>query len=87
LVSSKSAFIVASETEAPFRPSNLQLPIRSAVGWSDQTAVLNFTPNGEQGAVWQSGAGPAADPEGNVYVMAANGTFDTTLNSAGFPAR
>ena len=51
-----------------------------------QTAVLNFTPNGEQGAVWQSGAGPAADPEGNVYVMAANGTFDTTLNSAGFPS-
>ena len=27
------------------------------------------------------------DPEGNVYVMVANGTFDTVLNSQGFPSR
>jgi PQQ-like domain len=52
-----------------------------------QTAVLNFTPNGEEGSVWQSGAGPAADTQGFIYVMAANGTFDTALNSQGFPAR
>ena len=52
-----------------------------------QTAVLNFTPNGLQGSVWQSGAGPAADGQGNLYVMAANGTFDTTLDSKGFPSR
>jgi hypothetical protein len=50
-----------------------------------QTAALNFTPNGKEGAVWQSGAGPAADPEGNVYVLAANGTFDAMLDSKGFP--
>jgi hypothetical protein len=52
-----------------------------------QTAVLNFTPNGKEGSVWQSGSGPAADPEGNIYILAANGTFDTTLNSEGFPSR
>jgi outer membrane protein assembly factor BamB len=52
-----------------------------------QTAVLNFTPNGEEGSVWQSGAGPAAGPQGNIYVLAANGTFDTALNSKGFPSR
>ena len=52
-----------------------------------QTAILNFTPNGEEGAVWQSGAGPAADQQGNIYLLAANGTFDTTLNSEGFPSR
>jgi outer membrane protein assembly factor BamB len=52
-----------------------------------QTAVLNFTPNGQMGSVWQSGAGPAADSQGNIYVLAANGTFDTTLNSNGFPSR
>jgi outer membrane protein assembly factor BamB len=52
-----------------------------------QTAVLNFTPNGKEGAVWQSGAGPAADPEGNIYLLAANGTFDTVLNSNGFPSQ
>jgi outer membrane protein assembly factor BamB len=52
-----------------------------------QTSALNITPNGEEGAIWQSGAGPAADPEGNIYLMAANGTFDTVLNSSGFPSK
>lgn len=52
-----------------------------------QSAVLNFTPNGEEGSVWQSGAGPAADPQGYIYVLAANGTFDTQLNAKGFPSR
>ncbi len=52
-----------------------------------QTAALDITPNGEEGAVWQSGAGPAADPQGRVYLMSANGTFDTVLNSDGFPSR
>jgi outer membrane protein assembly factor BamB len=52
-----------------------------------QTAALNLTPHGEEGAIWQSGAGPAADSQGNVYVMVANGTFDTALNPEGFPSR
>jgi outer membrane protein assembly factor BamB len=52
-----------------------------------QTAVLNLTPNGEEGAVWQSGAGPAADDQGNIYLMVANGSFDTKLNAEGFPSR
>jgi outer membrane protein assembly factor BamB len=52
-----------------------------------QTAALDTTPNGEEGAIWQSGAGPAADPEGNIYLLTANGTFDTILDSQGFPAQ
>jgi outer membrane protein assembly factor BamB len=52
-----------------------------------QSSVLNFTPNGDMGSVWQSGAGPAADPQSDIYVLAANGTFDTGLNSKGFPSR
>jgi outer membrane protein assembly factor BamB len=52
-----------------------------------QTAVVNFTPNGDEGSVWQSGSGAAADTEGNIYVMAANGTFDPTLDPKGFPSR
>jgi hypothetical protein len=51
-----------------------------------QTAVVNLTPNGSEGSIWQSGAGPAADATGNIYFLDANGTFDTSLNSAGMPA-
>jgi hypothetical protein len=50
-----------------------------------QVSVLNFTPNGSDGSVWMSGAGLAADSSANIYFLAANGTFDTTLNASGFP--
>ncbi len=39
-----------------------------------------------RGAFWNSGSGPAADAAGNVYLLMANGTFDTTLDADGFPA-
>ncbi len=52
-----------------------------------QTGALDITPNGHEGAIWQSGAGPAADPQGYIYILEANGTFDTDLNSQGFPSR
>jgi Immunoglobulin I-set domain len=51
-----------------------------------QTSVLNITPNGNEGAIWMAGAGLAADTSGNIYFLDANGDFDTTLNSSGFPA-
>jgi hypothetical protein len=50
-----------------------------------QTSVLNVTPNGNEGAIWMSGAGLAADSSGNIYFLDANGVFDTTLNASGFP--
>jgi len=49
-----------------------------------QNGIFNVSPNGEDGALWGSGGGPAADSDGNIYMMVGNGTFDTTL-SAGFP--
>jgi hypothetical protein len=52
-----------------------------------QQSVLNVTPNGSEGAIWNSGAGPAADANGNIYFLDANGTFDTTLNAGGFPTK
>ncbi|MFY9844384.1 MAG: pyrrolo-quinoline quinone [Terriglobales bacterium] len=51
-----------------------------------QKSVLNVTPNGSEGAIWAAGAGLAADSNNNIYFDDANGTFDTTLNSNGFPA-
>jgi len=51
-----------------------------------QKSVLNVTPNGNEGAIWAAGAGPAADSSGNIYFLDANGTFDTSLDDKGFPA-
>ncbi len=51
-----------------------------------QASVLNVTPNGARGSVWMSGAGPASDGS-SIYLLDANGTFDTTLNASGFPAQ
>jgi len=51
-----------------------------------QTSVLNVTPNGDEGGLWGSGAGMAADGDGNIFVAVGNGYFDTTLNASGFPA-
>ena len=51
------------------------------------TSALNVTPNGSEGAIWQSGGGLAADPGGNIYALVGNGTLDTTLDSNGFPSQ
>lgn len=52
-----------------------------------QTSVLNFAPNGSEAAIWNAGAGPAADANGNIFISMANGTFDTALNAQGFPSK
>ena len=39
------------------------------------------TPNGNQGGLWMSGQGPAADTNGNIFLSTGNGTMDTTTNS------
>ena len=48
-------------------------------------SVLNVTPNGNEGAIWMSGSGLAADASGNILLLDANGTFDSTLDANGFP--
>jgi hypothetical protein len=52
-----------------------------------QTQVLNLTPNGHEGSIWMSGGGMAADSNGFIYVLDANGTFDTNLDINGFPTQ
>ena len=41
-----------------------------------QTAILNTTPDGLRGGVWQSGNGIAADNAGYVYASTGDGPFD-----------
>lgn len=61
------------------------------IGYSEstlqQTQLLNVTPNGHEGSIWMTGNGPAADSNGNIYFLDANGTFDTSFDSKGFPAQ
>jgi hypothetical protein len=52
-----------------------------------QTTVLNLTPNGSEGSIWMSGYGMAADSSGNIYLLDANGTFDTAFDGNGFPSQ
>lgn len=51
-----------------------------------QTAILNLTPNGSDGAIWMAGNGLAADVSGNIYFLDANGTLDPGFDSNGFPS-
>src|ERR1700738_3119190 len=61
-----------------------------------QTLVWNSNPNGlpvstalpdgSGGSFWNTGGGPAADSQGNIYDLIANGPFDQNLNSLGFPS-
>ena len=53
-----------------------------------RTQVFNAAPNsgGFGPAIWMAGGGPAADGAGNVYLLTANGAFETTLNGSGFPS-
>jgi PQQ-like domain len=51
-----------------------------------QASVLNIGPNSNAGpAIWMSGGGPGADSLGNIYLLSANGDFETTLDANGFP--
>jgi len=51
-----------------------------------QTSVLNIAPNNNSGpAIWMAGGGPGADSSGNIYLLSANGAFETTMDPNGFP--
>ena len=56
-------------------------------GTLQRTAVLNIAPNsgGVGPSIWMSGGAPAVDAAGKIYVITANGAFESTLDAAGFP--
>jgi len=56
------------------------------IGYSADTlqrvAIYNDTPNGSGASFWGAGAGPAADSNGNLFILSANGTFNATQSPA-----
>jgi Immunoglobulin I-set domain len=50
--------------------------------------ALNIAANSNNGpAIWMSGGGPAVDAAGDIYLLSANGAFETTLDAQGFPSK
>jgi Putative Ig domain len=47
-----------------------------------QMGVLNAAPNERRGGIWMSGAAPAADSEGRLYVVTGNAGFDANSGSS-----
>ena len=48
-------------------------------------AVFNADPNGSDTGIWEGQGRFSVDSGGDLYFETGNGTFDTTLNCAGFP--
>ena len=52
-----------------------------------RNGILNIAANSSAGpAIWMAGGGPAVDASGNIYLLSANGAFETTLDANGFPS-
>ena len=52
-----------------------------------RNGALNIAANSSSGpAIWMAGGGPAVDASGNIYVLSANGAFETTMDANGFPS-
>ena len=58
------------------------------IGYNAQTlqqvGVFNATPNGRLGGIWMAGGGPAEAPDGTIYCITGNGTFDTSASPTNF---
>jgi hypothetical protein len=52
-----------------------------------RNGALNVAANSSSGpAIWMAGGGPAVDSSGNIYLLTANGVFETTMDANGFPS-
>jgi hypothetical protein len=52
-----------------------------------RNGALNVAANSSAGpAIWMAGSGPAVDSSGNIYLLTANGAFETTMDAKGFPS-
>jgi hypothetical protein len=70
----KTLFIGITGGERPGDPHGWMLAVD--VDTFKETAAVPTTQQGFGGGIWQGAGGPAADDQGNVYVMTGNGGFD-----------
>ena len=49
-----------------------------------RTYLYNNTPNGSEGGIWMAEGGPAADAQGNIYIVNGNGTFDVDTGGSDY---
>jgi len=55
------------------------------LGPNANTSPSNTTADYKGPAIWMAGNGPGVDAAGNIYLLTANGTFETALDASGFP--
>jgi hypothetical protein len=84
LLLSNGVVYIASGSYADIYPYNGWL-----LGYSAQTLaqVMTFCTTPDQpkgGGIWQSGGGPAADSDGNIYFITGNGVFDGNTGGRDF---
>lgn len=49
-----------------------------------QVTVFNATIDGGRGGIWMSGASPAADAQGNIYLLSGNGDFNANAGGRNY---
>lgn len=80
LLLANNAIYVAFGSHEDSPPYHGWLMSYDASNIAQQLGVYMSTPNGDGGAFWQSGRGPAADDVGSVYAITGNGDYDNIQN-------
>jgi hypothetical protein len=80
LLLANDAIYVAFGSHGDQAPWHGWLMSYDASNLRQQMGVFLATPSGNGGSIWQSGHGLAADDQGNVYAITANGDYDGFQN-------
>ncbi len=80
LVLANGAVYVAFGSHADQMPYHGWIFAYNAANLTEQVARFAVAPDGSAGSIWQSGRGMAADEDGNIYAVTANGDFNGLTN-------